>query len=55
MKIEQIREGAPIGANEYLEYKGAISYYKRDGVHLYFWNRSYWAKTYRYTLNLKPL
>lgn len=50
-----IKQNAPKGATHYLDYNQSISYYKRDGVHLYFWNRSYWAKTYRHTLNLKPL
>lgn len=55
MVNQEILDNAPDGANEYLNHKGVISYYKREGVHLYFWNVTYWAKTYRYTLNLKPL
>lgn len=35
MTIEQIREGAPIGASHYLIYDGALHYFKKSGVHMH--------------------
>ena len=53
--MTDIKTNAPEGATHYLIYNNHVSYYKSKGRKLYFWNSTYWAMTYRYDIDIKPL